>query len=581
MKKFLVIFLVFTFFNCNITRAADGFKHGIAVFDKLKYPANFKYFDYVNPDAPKGGSVVFGVEGTFNSLNPFILKGIAAANIDTIYDALTEGSEDEISARYGLIAESMRLSQDRLALDFKLRKNAYWHDNRPITADDVIFTFNILINHGHPSYKIAYSLVKEVKKINDYQVQFLFKDNQNRDLPLLVASMKILPKHYYQNRKFDETNMDFPLGSGPYKIKQVDAGKKIIYERKKDYWGKDLALNKGRNNFDEIIYDYYRDNNVLIEAFKASKFDFRQENTARNWYNSYNIEKIKNGEIIKKEIRHSLPAPMQAFIINLRRQKFADVNLRKALTYAFDFEWLNKHVFYSSYKRTESYFANSKFSYNTNPSHEPFELPKSDGFGFGRKNLVVAKQILDQAGYKIINQKLIDPRNNQPINIEFLIDSEKFEMVIAPFIKNLQKLGIAARMRLVEENQYQARLHNFDYDIIVGVYGQSLIAGSELLRYWHSSQKDNIGSQNYAGLANKQVDEIVEKISQAKREEDLILLTRKLDYILLSNYYTIPQWHNNSFRLLYRDIFAMPKIQPQYGLAIDSWWIKDKSLILK
>jgi len=571
VKKFLPLLVVLTLLQANFTQAAEGFKHGISVFGNLKYQENFQHFDYANPSAPKGGEIVFGVEGTFNSLNPFILKGISAANIDAIYDSLTEGSDDEISSRYGLIAQSMKLSDDKFSITFKLRKAARWHDSRPINADDVIFTFNKLISDGNPSYKMAYLQVKNVIKINDHEVKFIFKTNQNRDLPLLIASMKILPKHYYENHEFNQTNLQIPLGSGPYQIKEVEQGKKIVFVRVENYWAKDLAVNKGRYNFDKITYDYYRDTNVLIEAFKAGKFDFRQENISRNWHNAYN--KIDN-KIIKKEIIHGLPAPMQTFVLNLRREKFQDVNLRKAIAYAFDFEWLREHVFYSSYKRTESYFANSEFSYNANKTHQPFTLPKSDGTGFGRENLIKAKKILDDAGYKIIDKKLIDPKSQKPVVVEFMIDTKTFEMAIAPFIKNLRKLGIQAKMRFVEENQYEARVRNFDFDVIVGMFGQSLIPGNELMRYWHSSQKNINGAQNISGLDDKKVDYLVEKIAKSQEEKELIVLCQQLDYQLLSNYYTIPQWHNNTYRILYRDIFAMPKITPKYSLAIDSWWIK-------
>lgn len=564
MKKF-VLFFALIFANSNAF--ADSFKHGISVFGDLKYPANFKHFDYVNPDAPKRGEVRFGLEGTFNSLNPYILKGIAATNIDAIYDSLTEGSDDEIYARYGLIAESMSLAHDKFSLTFKLRKNARWHDETPITADDVVFTFHKLIEEGHPSYKIAYSQVKDVLKINSYEVKFIFKTNQKRDLPILVAGMKILPKHFYENHKFDQTTMQFPLGSGPYRIKEVEQGKKIVYERVKNYWAKDLPVNVGRYNFDKIIFDYYRDSNVLIEAFKAGKFDFRQENIARNWHNSYNIEKVRNGEIIKREIAHTVPSAMQTFVLNLRREKFQDVNLRKAMTYAFNFDWLKQHIFYNSYERTQSYFENSDFAYKN------FKLPVSDAASFGRDNLIIAKKILDDAGYKIEKGILRDP-HGKPVAVEFLIESKMFEMIVAPFVKNLRKLGIQAKMRFIEENQYEARVRNFDYDIIVAVFGQALLPGNELYHYWHSSQKDIVGSSNLAGLNNKKVDELIEKIIKSQNKQELMQLCRALDRELLENYYTIPQWHNETNRILYRDIFAMPKIQPKYSLGTENWWVK-------
>lgn len=563
MRFFLLIFfLSFSAFG------SEGFNYGISTFGDLKYPRNFQHFDYVNPNAPKGGSVKFGVEGGFNSLNMFILKGIPASGLSMIYDSLMEGNDDEISARYGLIAEGVKLAPDKLSMEFKLRENARFHDGVAITADDVVFTFNKLISEGHPSYKMAFRDVKEVKKINAHLVKFIFKNNNNRDLPPMVASLPVLPKHYYEKIDFSKTTLTAPLGSGPYKIKEAKPNRSITFERVKDYWAKDLPVNRGRYNFDQITYDYYRDNNVLVEAFKSQKYDMRQENVARNWANIYNIEAVKNGQIIKKEIKHSLPAPMQTFAFNLRREKFQNLALRKALTYAFDFEWLKDHIFYGAYNRTQSYFANSDFGYKN------FELPKSNGDGFNRENLLKARQILLDAGYKFVDGKLIDPKNGEKISIEFLIDQESFEMIAAPYIKNLRKLGIDAKMRFVEENQYQTRVNNFDFDAIVAVFGQSLIPGDELFAYFHSSQKDIKGSQNVIGLNDKIVDDLVKKISRVRSKAELIALCRKLDQRMLENYYTTPQWHSNNYRILYRDIFEFPPNKPKYSLATDSWWVK-------
>ena len=567
MKFFLRIFFL-VFFLSQKTFADDQFRHGISTFGDLKYPKNFTHFNYVNKNAPKGGSIKFGAEGGFNNLNQFILKGIAPSGLAYLYDSLMEGSDDEISARYGLVAESVKLAKDKMSIEFRLRKNARFHDDFPITADDVVFTFNKLISDGHPTYKMAFRDVKEVKKINDYEVKFYFKNNHNRELPILVSSLPILPKHYYEKVDFSKTTLTPPLGSGPYKVKEVQANRSIIFERVKNYWAKDLPVNRGRYNFDKITFDFYRDVNVLVEAFKSQKYDLRQENVARNWVNSYNIEAIKNGEIIKKEITHQLPAPMQSFVMNLRRAKFQNLALRQALTYAFDFEWLRDHIFYGAYKRTESYFANSDFAF------KDFHLPKSNGDGFNRENLLQAKKILDEAGYKIIDEILRDPKTGEKISIEFLINSESFEMIIAPFVKNLRKLGIDAKMRFVEENQYQTRVNNFDFDIIVAVFGQSLIPGDELFSYFHSSQKNIKGGRNLAGLDDKIIDELVEKITRAKNKKELKNLCQKLDQRMLENYYTTPQWHNNTYRILYRDIFGMPEVSAKYSLAVDSWWYK-------
>ncbi len=547
--------------------AASDFKHGISVFGDLKYGKNFTSFDYVNSRAPKGGAVKFGVEGGFNSLNQFILKGIPASGLSYIYDSLTEGSDDEISARYGLIAKSVSLSSDKKSIEFILRQNAYFHDGSLITADDVVFTFNKLITEGHPSYKMAFRDVLSVKKINKFRVKFFFKNNHNRELPIAVASLPVLPKNFYEKNDFSKSGLDIPLGSGPYKIKRVEPNRTIVFERVKNYWAQNLNVNIGRYNFDEIAFDYYRDSSVLIEAFKGKKYDFRQENIARNWFNSYNIEAIKNGEIIKNEIKHDLPASTQAFVFNLRREKFQDLALRKAMTYAFDFEWLRDHIFYGAYKRTESYFANSEFAFTG------FHLPKSEGDGFNRKNLLLAKEILDSAGYKIVKGKLRDAKNSA-VKVEFMIDSSAFIMVLAPFVQNLQKLGIDAKVKFVEENQYQTRVNNFDFDIIISVFGQGLIPGNELYAYFHSSQKDVKGSRNISGLSDKIIDDLVEKITKAKGRKELKELCWQLDRRLLENYYTILQWHNNSYRILYRDIFAMPQKKPKYSLALDSWWMK-------
>jgi len=567
MINFLRFFLLILLLSFS-AKAEEGFQYGLSIFGDLKYPKNFQHFDYVDVNAKKGGAVKFGAEGGFNNLNQFILKGISAAGLSYLYDSLMEGNDDEISARYGLVAEGAKLAGNKTWIEFALRKNAYFHDDVPITADDVVFTFNKLISEGHPSYKMLFRDVKEVKKINAHLVKFFFKNNHNRNLPLLVASMPILPKHYYEKVDFSKTTLTPPLGSGPYKIKEVKPNRAIIYERVKNYWAKDLAVNVGRYNFDQITFDYYRDSNVLVEAFKSQKYDMRQENVARNWANSYNIEAIKNGQIIKKEITHSLPAPMQTFILNLRREKFQDIALRKALTYAFDFEWLRDHIFYGSYKRTESYFANSDFGYKN------FHLPKSNGDGFNRENLLKAQNILAQAGYKIVNEKLIDPKSGKKVTMEIMIDSPAFEMVIAPFVKNLRKLGIDAKARFIEENQYQTRVNNFDFDIIVGMFGQALIPGDELFSYFHSSQKNIKGSRNLIGLDDKIIDDLVTKISRAKGKTELKNLCQKLDLRMLENYYTVPQWHNNTYRILYRDIFAMPKVQPKYSLATDTWWLK-------
>lgn len=574
IKQFIKIFaIIFSAYIVDNQAFSKEFKHVISVFGDFKYPKNFKNFDYVDINSKKAGSIKFGVEGGFNSLNPFILKGLPASGLNYLYDSLCEASDDEISTRYGLIAKGIYLDSNKMFIEFLLNDKAQFHDGKKITADDVVFSFYKLINDGHPSYKMMYRDVKDVVKINDYLVRFNFKNNHNRDLPVLISGLTILPKHYYQNIDFNKTTLQPPLGSGPYKIKEVKANNTIIYQLVEDYWAKDLPVNKGRYNFKEIVFDYYRDNNVLIEAFKAQKYDFRSENVARNWANSYNIEAIKNQQIIKKEIRHNQPAVAQTFVLNLRKTKFQNIALRKALTLAFDFEWLKKNIFYGSYTRTQSYFANSQYGY------QGFEMivassSSNHNNGFNRKNLIQAQKILSHAGYKINDGLLFEPNATKPLEIEFLIDQKTFEMIVAPFVKNLRKLGIKAVARFVEENQYQTRVNNFDFDIITAVYPQSAIPGSELYSYFHSSQKNIKGSRNLAGISDEKVDQLILKILDAKSKEMLKIYCQELDKYLLENYFTILQWHNNTYRILYRDIFSIPKISPKYSLALDTWSIK-------
>jgi microcin C transport system substrate-binding protein len=565
--KFLkMLILPVLILQVSIANASNkDYSHGISVFGDLKYPKNFKNFDYANPDSLKYGTVRFGVEGGFNSLNPFILKGLPASGLNYLYDSLGVGSDDEIQSRYGLIAQGIYLSPDKMFMEFILNPKAKFSDGKKITADDVVFSFNKFVNEGHPSYKMMYRDVKEVIKINDYLVRFNFKNNLNRDLPILVSSLTIIPKHYYQKVDFNKTTLEIPLGSGPYKIKEIHPNRSIVYELNEDYWAKDLAVNKGHYNFKTIIYDYYRDPQVLIEAFKAQKYDLRLENVARNWANSYNIDAVKNQQIIKKEIIHSLPAPAQTFVLNLRKDKFQNIALRKAINYVFDFEWLKQHIFYGSYIRTNSYFANSDYGVQISNSQQSLTM---------RENLILAQKTLLDAGYKILDGKLFEPNTNRVVELEFLIDQKTFEMIIAPFVKNLKKLGIDAKVKFVEENQYQTRINNFDYDIITAVFPQSAIPGSELYSYFHSSQKDIKGSRNLIGLNDKYVDQIILKILDAKSKETLKIYCKKLDKYLLENYFTVLQWHNNSYRILHRDIFIMPKINPKYGLAIDTWSIK-------
>jgi len=615
-----IIFILSLIFSPAIAQE----KHGLTIFGDLKYPSDFTHFEYVNPDAPKGGEIVFASIGTYDNLNPYILKGISASGLELIYDTLLVKSADEPFSAYGLIAKSVEVAEDKSWVKFTLREKAKWHDGTPITADDVIFSLNILKKEGHPFYRTYYGDVKEVKKISPHKVVFNFSVKNNRELPLIIGEMPILPAHYYKENEFNKTTLTPPLGSGNYKISKVDGGRSITYERVKDYWGKDLAVKKGRYNFDKIRYDYYRDATVAVEALKAGEYDLRQENISRVWATAYNFEGLRNGTFIKKEIYHQIPSGMQGFVFNTRRDKFKDIRVRKALNYTFDFEWANKTLFYSAYKRTKNYFSNSiyessglpngkeleilseyacdncgrgvacyahkkqgfstlnPYTEKTNktsclPPHifaEEYKVPSTDGSGWARDNLIKAKNLLEEAGYKVKNQMLVD-ENEKPFTIEFLLHSASFKRVVAPMVRNLKKLGINSNIRIVDSSQYVERIKKFDFDMLVYVFPSSLAPGNELIDYWHSNSADVAGTNNISGVKNKIVDDLIDRIIKAKNKDEYIALLKALDRVLLWEYLVVPNWYNQSFRMIYWDKFGYPEISPKYSRGIiDTWWIK-------
>jgi microcin C transport system substrate-binding protein len=597
----LSVFYVFNFAYAQPLECEKGFKcsSSITIFEgEPKYKTGFKNFDYVNPNAPKGGELKLGVMGTFDSLNPFIIKGVSAAGAGSIYETLLEGSSDEIFSRYGLLADKIKISDDKFKVRFVLRPEAKWHDGIKITADDVVWSFNTLMQFGSPSFQNYYKDVKEVRKISDAEVEFEFKVNNNRELPIIVGEFSILPKHYWEKqiaagKKFDETTLQPPLGSGAYKFDKIDVGKTVSYTRVADYWGKDLPVNVGRANFDKITYDYYRDETVLVEAFKAGQFDLRQENVAKNWANSYNIDAVKNGKIIKEEIQHEIPTGMQAFLPNLRREKFADVNVRKALTLAFDFEWANKNLFFNSYTRTKSYFQNSiyassgKISVAERKLLEPFKdklpseifdaeftLPVTDASGQPKENLLKAKDLLEKAGWKIAQGGKLKNAKGEEFKIEFMINSPAMQRVVIPYTKNLERLGITSSIRMVDPSQYEQRVQTYDFDIIVHVFGSGLVPGNELTAYWNSKGADAKGGANLAGVKNEVVDGLVDIIINAKTKDELITACKALDRVLLWNYYMIPQFSLGKFRVLNWDKFGKPQTRPTYDLGTDTWWVK-------
>jgi len=568
--------------------------HAYAMHGEPKYPADFKHFDYVNPDAPKGGSVKLSAIGTYSTFNPFTLKGVPAAGSTQIYDTLMEGSSDEAFSQYGLLAESIEVPEDRSWVAFTLRPEARWHDGKPVTVDDVIFSLETLKEKGQPFYRFYYKDVVKAEKIGERTVKFTFAaDGENRELPLIIGQLPILPKHYWQGRNFDETTMEPPLGSGPYRIKEFEAGRSVTLERVKDYWGKDLPINKGRYNFDIMRYDYYRDATVALEAFKAGEYDFRQENAARVWATGYDSPALKAGLFKKVEIKNENPTGMQGFAFNTRKDLFQDRRVRAALAYAFDFEWTNKNLFFGQYTRTKSYFSNSELASSGLPSPdelkilEPlrgqippevftktYEPPSSDGSGNIRQNLRTAQIMLREAGWSVKNGVLQNDKTGQHFAFEILLSSPEFERIVLPFAKNLERLGIQASVRTVDTSQYQARVDNYDFDMIVQTFGQSVSPGNEQRDFWGSASADDPGGRNVIGIRDPAIDSLIEQVIAAPDREQLIARTRALDRVLLWNHFVIPNWHVQSYRVAYWDKFGYPDNPPKYSLGFDGWWIE-------
>ena len=580
--------------------AADGLTgaHALSMFDDVKYDPDFEHFDYADPSAPRGGEIRLAALGTFDSLNPFILKGNAAAGSGLIYDNLLTGSLDEPFTEYGLLVESIDMPADRSWVEFTLREEARWHDGRPVTVEDVIWTTETLTTKGHPFYRHYYADISDVSQTGPRTVKFTFGDTVNRELPLIVGQIDVLPKHYWEGRDFESTTLDPPLGSGPYRIAAVEPGRSITLERVPDYWGRDLAVNRGQNNIDIIRYDYYRDATVAVEAFKAGEFDFRSENNSKEWGTAYDIPDVASGRMIKELIDHEIPTGMQAFWFNTRRTKFADRQVRHALAHAFDFEWSNANLFYGQYTRTKSFFSNTELASSGLPQGQELEIlearrdripaevftsayepPSTDGSGNIRRNLRTARKMLQEAGWVVRDGALTHAETGEAMEIEFLLVAPAFERIVGPVVKNMERLGIAARIRLVDPAQYQNRIDGFDFDIVVSSRGQSLSPGNEQRNYWTTASADIRGSGNLAAVRNPVVDELVDLLIQAPDRATLVATTRALDRVLLRGHYVIPQWHIRSFRLVYWNKFGRPGIRPKYGLGFPAtWWIDEEKV---
>lgn len=577
--------------------------HALTLADKPKYGPDFKHLDYVNPKAPKGGTVRYAALGSFDSFNPFIISGDPGA-IGGVYETLTNQVDDDSMSEYGLIAESMEVAKDNSWIIFHLRPQARWHDGKSITADDVVFSFDTLKKFGAPNYRFYYANVEKAEALNPHQVKFTFSTKNNRELPVIMGQLPILPKHFWEGKKFDEPSLDEPLGSGPYKLKSFEAGRSVTMERVADYWGKDLPINIGTDNYDIVRTDYYRDPTIVLEAFKAGSFDLRAENSAKAWATGYESPALKDGRFKMMVIDNENPQGMQAFTMNVRNEIFQDPLVRQAMILAFDFEWSNKTLFFSQYKRTRSYFQNSEMEAKGLPSPEELKIleplrgkipdevfsaeynpPVSDGSGANAENLTKAAQFLDQAGWKLENGRRL--KNGKPFEIEFLLQSgDTFERIVQPYAKSLERLGVKLTLRAVDAAQYQKRSEDFDFDMTSSVFAQSLSPGNEQRDYWGSAAADSPGSRNEIGIKDPVIDQLIEDLIAAPTRADLVAYCKALDRILQWRYYVVPSWHLGASRIAYWDKFGRPdKLpQPTYGIGLSGWWIdpaKEKALANK
>jgi microcin C transport system substrate-binding protein len=555
------------------------------------YAADFSHFDYVNPQAPKGGTLRLSGFGSFDSLNGFISRGASADQLSLIYDTLTFHALDEPFTEYGLLAERIERAEDNTWVRFHLRPQARFHDGAPVTAADVVFTFNTLVEQGAPFYRAYYGGVKEVVADSERSVTFHFHNGNNRELPLVLGQLPVLPAHYWADRDFSKTTLEPPLGNGPYRITDVSGGRNISYERVADYWANDLPVRRGFYNFDRIVVDYYRDTGVALEAFKAGQFDLNQEVSAKNWATGYDSPALRAGDIIKEEIPNLNVQGMQGFVFNLRRPIFEDRRVRKAISLLFDFEWSNKSLFHNAYARTDSFFDNSELGATGAPGPgelallEPWreqlpadvfeevqDPPETDGSGIIREQMREAYRLLQDAGWEIVDDRLVNEQGEH-LQFEFLIAQSDFERVLLPYKRNLASLGIELTLRRVDVSQYINRLRSRDFDMVVTGFGQSNSPGNEQREYWHSSSADNPGSRNLMGLQDPAVDALVEGLIEADSREALLDHTRALDRVLLAGHYVVPNFHTTVYRVAYWDKFAHPQQSPRYDLGLFTWWV--------
>ena len=583
--------------------ATDGltWRHALSLFGEIKYPADFKRFDYVNPDAPKGGVARQILIGTFDNFNIVVagVKGSLASAAALIYESLTTPSLDEVSTEYGALAEQVSHPEDFSFVIYRLRPQAKWHDGKPVTPEDVIFSLNAFKQH-HPQYSAYYRHVVTAEKTGDRDVKFTFDAPGNRELPQIVGQLTVLPKHWWEGtdsegrkRDVSATTLEKPLGCGPYRIKEFVAGRTISLERVKDYWGRDSSTNIGRNNFDELRYEYFRDTTVALEAFKGDQVDWRTENSAKNWATAYDFPAVSDKRVLLEEFPNRSSGIMQGFALNIRRDKFSDPRLRRALNFAFDFEEMNKQIFFNQYKRIGSYFDGTELASSGLPQGKELEIletvraevppevftkaytnPVGGSPEAVRENLREGLRLLKEAGYEVRDRKLIDSKTAKQFELELLGADPSFERIMLFFKPSLERLGIAVSVRTIDPAQYENRLRSWDFDVVVSSWGESLSPGNEQREFWGSQAAGMAGSRNVVGIKNPAVDKLIERVIYTRDREDLVAATKALDRVLLWNHYVVPQWNYPKVRTARWDRFGRPAEMPKYGLSAfpPLWW---------
>jgi len=586
----------------SAARAGDrNWRHGVSLFDDLKYPAGFGHFEYVNPDSPKGGTAHQIALGTFDNFNSVVagVKGSLAAGVNLIYETLLVSSLDEVSSGYGLLAEAVSFPPDFSSATFRLREQAKWHDGTPVTPDDVIFAFEAFKKFS-PQLSAYYRNVTKAEMTGDREVTFTANTPGNRELPLIIGELTVLPKNWWEGagndgkrRDIGETTLEPLLGNGPYRIKDFSAGRHIVYERVKDHWSSGLNVNVGLNNFDELRYEYFRDTTISLEAFRANTVDWRTENSAKNWATAYDFPAVSDKRVLLEEFGIRNVGIMQAFAFNIRREKFQDPRVRLAFNYAFNFEEMDKEIFFNQYNRIASYFAGTELAATGLPAGrelelleavrdkipaevftKPFTNPVNGNPEAVRNNLREALRLLRQAGYEVRDTQLVNAKTSEPYAIEFLAEDPSFQRVFLFYKPSLDRLGIATTVRTVDAAQYENRLRSWDFDIITAAWPAALTPGNELRTYWGSQAAEEPGSNNLIGIKNAAVDAIIDQIVLAKNRADLEAATRALDRILLWNHYVVPQWYYNKVRTARWDRFGHPDLMPKYGRAAfpTVWW---------